>query len=133
MPSFVMATLLLLVFALQLGWLPSMGNQPGGLILPIVSLSLYPMAYVTRLQRSSMLDVLGQDYIRTARAKGLREKAVIYSHAFRNALIPVSTVVVGTIFSLFAGSTITETIFAWNGIGKVLIEAINKRDIMQSQ
>ena len=72
MPSFVMATLLLLVFALQLGWLPSLGNQPGGLVLPIISLALYPMAYVTRLQRSSMLDVLGQDYIRTARAKGVR-------------------------------------------------------------
>ena len=77
-----------------------------------------------------MIDALNQDYIRTARAKGLKEKVVVYSHAFRNALIPVSTVVVGTVFSLFAGSTITETIFAWNGIGKVLISAINARDTM---
>ncbi|MEG0766841.1 MAG: ABC transporter permease, partial [Clostridia bacterium] len=81
MPSFVMATLLLLFFGLQLKWLPTMGSQPGGLVLPIVSLSLYPMAYITRLERSSMLDVLGQDYIRTARAKGLKEKVVIYRHA----------------------------------------------------
>ena len=78
MPSFVMATLLLLVFALQLGWLPSLGNQPGGLILPVISLTLYPMAYVTRLQRSSMLDVLGQDYIRTARAKGVHNSKLIF-------------------------------------------------------
>lgn len=100
------------------------------LVLPTVVLSLISIANSIRIVRTSMIDALSQDYVRTARAKGLREHAVVYSHAFRNALIPVSTVVVGTLFSLFAGSTITETIFAWNGIGKVLISAINQRDTM---
>lgn len=97
------------------------------LILPTIVLTLISIASTIRIVRNAMIDALNQDYIRTARAKGLKEKVVVYSHAFRNALIPVSTVVVGTVFSLFAGSTITETIFAWNGIGKVLISAINAR------
>ncbi|MBQ9196181.1 MAG: ABC transporter permease [Clostridia bacterium] len=144
MPSFFIALCLLYVFAAKLNWLP-FGGMPNAaltsgwayysdwlrhLVLPVVVLSLISIASSIRIVRNAMIDALSQDYIRTARAKGLREKTVIYSHAFRNALIPVSTVVVGTIFSLFAGSTITETIFAWNGIGKVLIDAINSRDTM---
>ena len=144
MPSFFIALCLLFVFAAKLGWFP-FGGMPNAsltsgwayyldwlrhLVLPVVVLSLISIASSIRIVRNAMIDALSQDYIRTARAKGLREKAVIYSHAFRNALIPVSTVVVATIFSLFAGSTITETIFAWNGIGKVLIDAINSRDTM---
>ena len=144
MPSFFIALCLLYVFAAKLNWLP-FGGMPNAsltsgwayysdwlrhLVLPVVVLSLISIASSIRIVRNAMIDALNQDYIRTARAKGLREKTVIYSHAFRNALIPVSTVVVSTIFSLFAGSTITETIFAWNGIGKVLIDAINSRDTM---
>lgn len=144
MPSFFIALCLLYVFAAKLNWLP-FGGMPNAsltsgwayysdwlrhLVLPVVVLSLISIASSIRIVRNAMIDALNQDYIRTARAKGLKEKTVIYSHAFRNALIPVSTVVVATIFSLFAGSTITETIFAWNGIGKVLIDAINSRDTM---
>ena len=144
MPSFFIALCLLFIFAAKLNWLP-FGGMPNAsltsgwayysdwlrhLVLPVVVLSLISIASSIRIVRNAMIDALSQDYIRTARAKGLREKAVIYSHAFRNALIPVSTVVVGTVFSLFAGSTITETVFAWNGIGKVLIDAINSRDTM---
>jgi len=91
MPSFVIATIFLLVFGLRLKWFPTMATQPGGLLLPIFSLSLYPMAYITRLERSSMLDVLGQDYIRTARAKGVVSWKIIFKHALKNALNPVIT------------------------------------------
>ena len=144
MPSFFIALCLLFVFAARLGWLP-FGGMPNSsltsgwayysdwlrhLVLPVVVLSLISIASSIRIVRNAMIDALSQDYIRTARAKGLKEKTVIYSHAFRNALIPVSTVVVATVFTLFAGSTITETVFAWNGIGKVLIDAINARDTM---
>ena len=144
MPSFFLSLCLLYIFAIKLGWFP-FGGMPNAaltsgwayikdwlwhLVLPTIVLSLIHVANTIRIVRTSMIDALSQDYIRTARAKGLRERAVIYSHAFRNALIPISTVIVGTLFSLFAGSTITETIFAWNGIGKVLISAINQRDTM---
>ena len=87
MPSFVMATILLLVFVLVLGWAPARATEPGGLVLPIISLSLYPMAYITRLQRSSMLDVLSQDYIRTAKAKGVANKKVIFKKRRINKVI----------------------------------------------
>lgn len=144
MPSFFIALSLIYIFAVQLGWLP-FGGMPNStllsgsayimawlrhLVLPTIVLSLISIASTIRIVRNAMIDALNQDYIRTARAKGLQEKVVIYSHAFRNALIPVSTVVVATFFSLFAGSTITETVFAWNGIGKVMIAAINQRDTM---
>ena len=91
MPSFIMGSLLLIIFCKDLGWLPANGAAKGGLILPIVTLALYPMSYITRLTRSSMLDVLGQDYIRTARAKGVSERDVIVHHALKNSLIPVIT------------------------------------------
>ena len=85
---------------------------------------------ITRYVRAAMIDVLRQDYIRTARAKGLREKVVIYSHAFRNALIPIVTVLTGWLVSVFGGSVVIETIFLWNGIGKVLYDALMQRDFM---
>jgi ABC-type dipeptide/oligopeptide/nickel transport systems, permease components len=144
MPSFFIALCLIYLFAIRLGWLP-FGSMPNGallsgwpyilswlrhLVLPTIVLSLISIASTIRIVRNAMIEALNQDYIRTARAKGLREKTVIYSHAFRNALIPVSTVVVGTFFSLFAGSTITETVFAWHGIGKVMIQSITMRDTM---
>ena len=128
MPSFVMATLLLLLFALKLQWLPSIGSQSGGLILPMVSLCLYPMAYITRLSRSSMLDVLSQDYIRTARSKGISEVRVVVKHALRNALIPVVTVLGPTIANLLTGSFVIEKIFAIPGIGKYFVVGVTQRD-----
>ena len=130
MPSFVMATILLLIFALQLGWLPSMGNQPGGLVLPIISLSLYPMAYVTRLQRSSMLDVLGQDYIRTARAKGVRSALVIFKHALKNSLTPVITYAGPMMAYILTGSMVVENIFSVPGLGRLFTNSMLRTDYM---
>ena len=128
MPSFVIATLLLIIFALRLGWAPTMATQPGGMVLPALSLSLYPMAYITRLERSAMLDVLGQDYIRTARAKGLKEKVVIYSHAWRNALLPIITSIIGWFISIFSGSVIIENTFSLNGMGKLYWAGLSNLD-----
>jgi oligopeptide transport system permease protein len=130
MPSFVMATILLLVFSLKLGWLPSMGNQPGGLILPIISLSLYPMAYTTRLQRSSMLDVLGQDYIRTARAKGVKNSKVIFKHALKNTLTPVITYAGPMMAYILTGSMVVENIFSVPGLGRLFTNSMLRTDYM---
>ena len=130
MPSFVMATILLLVFSLQLGWLPSMGNQKGGLILPIISLSLYPMAYTTRLQRSSMLDVLGQDYIRTARAKGVKNTKVIFKHALKNTLTPVITYAGPMMAYILTGSMVVENIFSVPGLGRLFTNSMLRTDYM---
>lgn len=128
MPSFVMATILLLVFTLQLNWLPSLGNQEGGLILPVISLALYPMAYVTKLQRSSMLDVLGQDYIRTAKAKGVSGVKIIFGHALKNSLIPVITYFGPMLAYIVTGSLVVEKIFAVPGIGRAFVKSITDRD-----
>ena len=130
MPSFVMATILLLVFSLKLGWLPSMGNQPGGLILPIISLSIYPMAYTTRLQRSSMLDVLGQDYIRTARAKGVKNSKVIFKHALKNTLTPVITYAGPMMAYILTGSMVVENIFSVPGLGRLFTNSMLRTDYM---
>ena len=130
MPSFVMATLLLLLFALQLNWLPSMGNQPGGLILPVISLALYPMAYVTRLQRSSMLDVLGQDYIRTARAKGVKNSGVIFKHALKKTLTPVITYAGPMMAYILTGSMVVENIFSVPGLGRLFTNSMLRTDYM---
>ena len=129
MPSFIAGALLLTIFAVSLHLLPANGAQKNGLILPVVTLALYPMAYITRLTRSSMLDVLGQDYIRTARAKGLSEHKVIYHHAFRNTLIPLVTFIGGSLPGLFAGALITETLFAIPGIGFISYNAMVAGDI----
>ena len=130
MPSFVMATILLLVFALQLAWLPSLGNQPGGLILPIISLSLYPMAYVTKLQRSSMLDVLGQDYIRTAKAKGVKNSQIIFKHALKNTLTPVITYAGPMMAYILTGSMVVENIFSVPGLGRLFTNSMLRTDYM---
>jgi len=142
MPSFFIALSLIFIFAINLGWLP-VGSMPltnkltgfafiGAwakyMALPVTCLVLIGMASTIRYVRNAMLEALSNDYIRTARAKGLSEKVVIYSHAFRNALIPISTIVIWNIFRLFSGSAITETVFAWNGIGHVLVKALNNRD-----
>lgn len=141
MPTFFIGLSLIFIFALTLGWLPSGGmpyQNPGSpeyvvqflrhLILPVTTLTLGALAGTIRYVRGSMLDALGKDYIRTARSKGLKEKVVIYSHAFRNALIPVVTILGFSIVGLFGGSAITEQIFVWNGIGTVLIRALNVKD-----
>ena len=127
-PSFVLATLLLLVFCLKLGWFQVWSATSHSYLLPVISLALYPMAYITRLTKSSMLDVLGQDYIRTARAKGLREGKVIFKHALRNALIPVITYVGPMIAYILTGSLVVETVFTIGGLGSKFVAGITNRD-----
>ena len=128
MPSFIMGTLLLLFFAVRLDLLPANGDEPGGLILPIITLSLSPMANITRLMRSSMLDVLGQDYIRTAKAKGVSKWKIIFGHAMKNALIPVITYCGPMIAYIVTGSLVVEKIFAVPGIGRPFVNCIINRD-----
>ena len=128
MPSFIMGTLLLLAFALKLNWVPANGAMEGGLILPIVTLALYPAAYITRLTRSSMLDVLGQDYIRTARAKGVSPVKVVFGHALKNSLIPVITYLGPMLAYIVTGSLVVEQIFAVPGIGRDFVNSITSRD-----
>ncbi len=128
MPSFVIATILLLVFCAKIPIFPSNGSTAAGLVLPVISLSLYPMAYITRLTRSSMLDVLGQDYIRTAKAKGVSPKGVIFKHALKNAVTPVITYVGPMIAYILTGSLVVEQIFNVPGIGKYFFSSIINRD-----
>ena len=128
MPSFIMGSFLLIVFSVSLGWLPANGASQGGLILPVVTLALYPMAYITRLTRSSMLDVLGQDYIRTARAKGVPAKKIIFGHALKNSLIPVITYFGPMLAFIVTGSMVVEQIFAVPGIGRQFVSSITNRD-----
>ena len=128
MPSFIAGALLLTIFAVSLHLLPANGAQKNGLILPVVTLALYPMAYITRLTRSSMLDVLGQDYIRTARAKGVPGFKVIFGHALKNSLIPVITYFGPMLAYIVTGSIVVEQIFAVPGIGRAFVNSITNRD-----
>lgn len=128
MPSFIMGSLLLIIFAVKLSLFPANGETAQGMILPIVTLSLYPMAYITRLTRSSMLDVLGQDYIRTARAKGVSGSKIIFGHALKNALIPVITYLGPMLAYIVTGSLVVEQIFAVPGIGRAFVSSITGRD-----
>ena len=128
MPSFIMGSLLLVVFAIKLAVLPANGSTAQGLVLPIVTLSLYPMAYITRLTRSSMLDVLGQDYIRTAKAKGVSGVKIIFGHALKNSLIPVITYFDSMLAYIVTGSLVVEQIFAVPGIGRAFVNSITNRD-----
>ena len=128
MPSFIMGTLLLIIFAIKLRIFPANGTTTEGLVLPVVTLSLYPMAYITRLTRSSMLDVLGQDYIRTARAKGVAPKSIIFKHALKNSLIPVVTYFGPMLAYIVTGSLVVEQIFAVSGIGRSFVNSIINRD-----
>lgn len=129
MPSFFLGLVFIIVFALKLGWFPSYGSTTWRhFVMPVVSLGLMELGYIARTTRSSMLDVLGQDYIRTARAKGVRERVVIYSEALRNALIPIATSVGLRFGTLLAGAAITETVFSLRGIGLTMIEAVTIRD-----
>lgn len=128
MPSFIMGTLLLILFSVKLGWLPANGASSGGLVLPVITLSLYPMSYITRLTRSSMLDVLGQDYIRTARSKGVSRNKIIFGHALKNSLIPVITYFGPMLAFIVTGSMVVEQIFAVPGIGRQFVSSITNRD-----
>lgn len=128
MPSFIMGSLLLIIFAVWMSLLPANGDAAGGLILPIFTLSLSPMAHITRLTRSSMLDVLGQDYIRTAKAKGVSGKNIIFKHALKNSLIPVITYFGPMIAYIVTGSLVVEQIFAVPGIGRAFVNSITGRD-----
>lgn len=128
MPSFIMGTLLLILFALVWRILPANGSAEGGLILPIITLAMSPMANITRLTRSSMLDVLGQDYIRTAKAKGVSSGKLIFGHALKNALIPVITYFGPMLAYIVTGSLVVEQIFAVAGIGRTFVSSITDRD-----
>jgi peptide/nickel transport system permease protein len=129
MPTFWLGIMLILVCSVQLNLLPSSGR--GGLehlILPAITLGLFTTARITRLTRSGMLEVLNQDYIRTARAKGVSDPPVIWKHALKNAAIPIVTIVGIELGTLLGGSVITETIFAWPGVGRLSVQAIYNRD-----
>ena len=128
MPSFIMGSLMLIVFSVKLGWLPANGDSVQGLILPVIALSLSPMANITRLTRSSMLDVLGQDYIRTARAKGVPPVKIIFGHALKNSLIPVITYCGPMLAYIVTGSLVIEQVFAVPGIGRAFVSSITGRD-----
>ena len=133
-PNFALGPILIIVFSIGLGWLPVSGAGVGTsdflrhLVLPAITLGLGMAAILTRMVRTSMLEELGQDYIRTARAKGLSERTVVYRHALRNALNPVLTVVGLQFGSLLAGAIVTETIFGWPGLGRLTLSAISNRD-----
>jgi oligopeptide transport system permease protein len=128
MPSFVLASLLLLVFCIQLKWIPVWSPTSNNYVLPVISLSLYPMAYITRLTKTSMLDVLGQDYVRTAKAKGVSWVNVVFKHALRNALIPVITYIGPMAAGILTGSLVIEKIFTIGGLGSKFVDSITNRD-----
>ncbi|NMB11257.1 MAG: ABC transporter permease [Firmicutes bacterium] len=138
-PSFWFAVMMQLVFSVRLGWLPSAGMATIGLeyslvdrlshmIMPVFVLALINMASWSRYMRSSMLEVVGQDYVRTAMAKGLSHRAVIYKHALKNALIPVATIMGLDLPVFFGGAALTETIFAWPGMGQLFVDSVFSRD-----
>jgi peptide/nickel transport system permease protein len=146
MPDFWLSLMLMLLFSLRLGWLPTSGmidpvmhddlsplgrllDRAAHLLLPGVALGIAYAAGVARYMRSSMLEVIGQDYVRTARAKGLSERAVILRHALRNALIPIVTLLGLSLPALFSGAVVVETIFAWPGMGRLIITAIFTQDV----
>jgi len=134
MPAFWLGPVLMLIFAVWLSWLPVSGMDTGtSIILPAITLGFGLSAILTRMTRTSLLEVLNDDYIRTARAKGLSEQTVILRHALRAALLPIITIVGLQMGSLLAGTVITETIFSWDGIGRLLVESIEKRDYPVTQ
>ena len=128
LPSFVFGSLLLLVFCVTLKWVPVWSPDNQNYLLPVIALAAYPMAYITRLTKSSMLDVLGQDYVRTARAKGVSQLKTIFKHTLRNSLIPVITYVGPMTASIHTGSLVVEKIFTIGGLGAKFVEAITNRD-----
>jgi len=129
LPNFWLGIMLILLFGVALRWLPTSGFESWRhIVLPSITLAAFPTALVARLTRSSMLEILGRDYIRTGRAKGLAERAVVLRHALRNAAVPVLTVLGLQIGTLLGGAVITESVFAWPGMGKLVVDAIFFRD-----
>jgi peptide/nickel transport system permease protein/oligopeptide transport system permease protein len=129
MPVYWFGLMLIVVFAIKLQWLPAAGSQdPGAWILPTLTLAAFSVALIARMTRSAMLDVLRADYVRTARAKGLVEAAVVYGHALRNALLPIVTVIGHQFGTLLGGAVLTETVFGWPGMGQLLVDALFARD-----
>jgi peptide/nickel transport system permease protein len=129
LPSFFVGILLILFFGVQLGWTPTFGRDtPNHYILPTITLTIYPLAFIIRMTRSSILEIMNENYIRTAHAKGLPLRRVIAIHALRNALIPVVTVVGLQVAAILSGSAIVETVFAWPGIGQLAVQSIGGRD-----
>ncbi len=131
MPAFWLALMLMLFFSLQLGWLPAQGAGHGwrSYVLPSIAIGFMNMAAIARTTRSSMLETIRQDYIRTAYAKGLDKGVVIIKHAFQNAIIPTLTVVGIQFGGLLGGAVLTETVFAWPGLGRLMVQAVNGRDV----
>jgi peptide/nickel transport system permease protein len=128
-PAFALGPIAILLVSIKLGWLPVSGaGSPAHLILPAITMGSGLAAILTRMVRTAMLEELGQDYVRTARAKGLPERTVLYRHALRNALIPIVTLVGLQFGALLAGAIVTETIFSWPGVGRLTITAISNRD-----
>jgi peptide/nickel transport system permease protein len=129
LPNFWLGIMLILLFGVTIRWLPTSGFEGWRyLILPSVTLAAYPTAFVARLTRAGLLEVLSQDYIRTARSKGLPGTKTVLRHALKNAIIPVLTVIGLQIGTLLSGAVITESVFAWPGIGKLIVDAIFSRD-----
>ena len=128
-PSFISSVVLLYTFGMNLKILPTVGlNEPAAYIMPVTALAIYPTAYITRLMRSSLLDVMGQDYMRTARAKGVSQFMILFKHALRNAILPVITYVGPMLASLMTGSFVVEKIFSVPGLGRDFVSAITNRD-----
>jgi peptide/nickel transport system permease protein len=128
-PTFFVGILLILVLSLKAGWLPTSGRGDWThLVLPALTLGAFAMASIARLTRSALLEVLRADYVRTARAKGLRERVVVIKHALRNAAIPIVTITALQFGTLLGGAVVTETVFAWPGIGRLAIQSIYNRD-----
>lgn len=134
MPGFVVATLLLLAFCSKLGWFPVIfDGTPKSYVLPCLALGFYPMCYLSRQTRTAMLDAINQEYIKTARAKGLKNKVIIFKHALRNALIPVIAFLAVTAAELVAGTIVVEQVFAVPGVGRLLLASISGRDFPVAQ
>ena len=131
MPAFWLALMLMLLFSLKLGWLPAQGAKDGwkSYVLPSIAIGFMQMAAIARTTRSSMLETIHQYYIRTARSKGITEREVIFHHSFRNALIPTVTIVGVQLGGLLGGAVLTETVFAWPGLGRLVVQAVNGRDV----
>ena len=127
-PGYVVASLIMIVFAVKLGWLPVSYNKPGGSVMPIMVLALYPTCYLTRLTRASILEVLNQDYLRTTRAKGMSEFTVIFVHALKNSLIPIITYLGPLTASILTGGFVAESVFNVPGLGRYFVSAISSRD-----
>jgi peptide/nickel transport system permease protein len=134
MPVYWLGLMLIILFAVQLNWLPAAGAEaPGSIVLPSLTLAAFSVALIARMTRASMLEALGQDYVRTARAKGLAETTVVVRHALKNALIPIVTVVGLQFGTLLGGAVLTESVFGWPGMGLLLVDSIFSRDYAMVQ